>query len=439
MCVRCGARLARDNTSVCCAACGRAGRRIPQLPPAAWRSDEMRKALHGKDIGAVMRAWRHHEAHGPRPIPQTELADSLGITQGQLSRIENGRNRVRDLDKLAHYARVLGVPAELLWFELDDPAPSPAAPAERLQLPNGAVIATATPAPEPVLADSLLSTLGEYVLADRLAGSHSLLPIVTQQAKFIEHLERTGREGTRAELRIVHARFAEFLGWLHQDSGNLAAATEWTSRAASLAQKSRADRLLSYIRTRQSSLAADAGNAHAAIELARAALYAPVDLSHRQRAMALCQLAHGHARLGHADSCFRDLDQAARHVAHPEERADDPARHCTTEYIAMEAADCLVDLGRPEQAIDALEPRLSRWHPENRRDLGRSLALLALALARTGKPDRALDVAEHALAIVAETQSTRTEIQLYRLIRQLRTIGAPDHAAELRIALHNAL
>ncbi|WP_280270749.1 helix-turn-helix domain-containing protein [Nocardia wallacei] len=398
----------------------------------------MRNALYSKDIGAVLRAWRHHEAHGPRPIPQTALADALDVTQGQLSRIENGRNRVRDLDKLIHYARVLGVPAELLWFELDDTG-GPAAPtAERLRLPNGAVVTTTARAPEPVLAGSLLTTLDEYVRTDRLAGSYAVLPVVTQQARFVEHLEETSSASARAELRMVRARIAEFLSWLYQDSANLSAAAEWATRAVELARATRDGRLLSYVRLRQSSVASDAGDAPAALELTRTALRAPTDLTHRHRAMAQCQLARGHARLGDADSCRRALDRAARLAGHPAE-ATDLARHCTPDNVALEAADCLIEIRRPEQAIDVLEPRLPRWHPENRRDLGRGLTLLATALAATGEPDRAVEVAGHALVIAAETHSTRTEIQLYRLIRQLQSTGAHDHAAKLRITLHSAL
>ncbi|RDI58952.1 hypothetical protein [Nocardia pseudobrasiliensis] len=105
----------------------------------------------------------------------------------------------------------------------------------------------------------------------------------------------------------------------------------------------------------------------------------------------------------------------------------------------MEAASCLIELDRPEQAIATLEPQLPQWHPENRRDIGRGLALLAIALARSGQPDDAVRVAQHALAIVAETRSTRTEQQLYRIVRELHTGGAVTHAAQLRITMRHTI
>jgi transcriptional regulator with XRE-family HTH domain len=398
----------------------------------------MRHALRSKNIGDVIRNWRHHPAHGPQPVSQAELAGWLGITQGQLSRIENGRNRVRDLDKLNHYARVLDVPSELLWFEIDDPEPPPVPATNTLRLRSGTV-AAATHATEPVLAESLLTTLGEYIVTDNLAGSHILLPIVIGQVQFIQRLEQSSRGRARAKLRTVHARFAEFLGWLHQDAGDLRAAIEWTCRAASIAREAGCDRLQAYIRMRQSNLAADAGNPQATIDFAEAALQISASLTPRLCAMALRQLAHGHAQLGKADDCVRDLDRARDYAARPEGVGDNLADYCTPEYIAMEAADCLVNLGRPEQAIIVLEPRLPNWQPGNRRDLGRGLALLALALAGTQQPDQAFDVAGHALAIAAETHSNRTELQLYRVVRELDNGGAPDHAAQLRTALRNGL
>ncbi len=336
------------------------------------------------------------------------------------------------------YARVLGVPAELLWFEVEDEEP-PRPPATRtLRLSTGTVPATVS-TPGPMLADSLLTTLDEYVLTDNLAGPHSLLPIVTQQVQFIERLEETSRGRTRTRLRAARARFAEFLGWLHQDAGHLDAAVEWTAHAVGLARELRDDRLLAYIRMRQGNLAFDADNPQATIDLAEAALRTSADLTARQRATTLRQLAHGHARLGNGDACARALGQAWENAARPGNADDDLAGYCTPEYLAMEAAQCQIALGRPDQAINVLEPRLPRWHPENRRDLGRGLTLFAVALARTRQPDKALDVAGHALAVTAETRSTRTELQLYRVVRELHVNDAHDHAAELRIALHRML
>ncbi|MDG4808083.1 hypothetical protein O7634_15110 [Micromonospora sp. WMMD1120] len=52
-------------------------------------------------------------------LPQTVVAGWLGITQAQLSRVENGPPLVH-LDRLAHWATLLRIPAPCLWFRLPD-------------------------------------------------------------------------------------------------------------------------------------------------------------------------------------------------------------------------------------------------------------------------------------------------------------------------------
>ncbi len=63
----------------------------------------------GSQLGRLVRA--HREARG---LTQAEFAAHLAMSQPQLSRIENGTRRVRDVDELRRLARLLDVsPAEL--------------------------------------------------------------------------------------------------------------------------------------------------------------------------------------------------------------------------------------------------------------------------------------------------------------------------------------
>ncbi|MGH3600118.1 MAG: helix-turn-helix domain-containing protein, partial [Pseudonocardiaceae bacterium] len=75
----------------------------------------MRQALAGRHMGRVIRAYRCHPFHGRHPLAQETVGAWIGVTQGQLSRIENGPTIVH-LDRLVHWARVLGVPSSCLWF-----------------------------------------------------------------------------------------------------------------------------------------------------------------------------------------------------------------------------------------------------------------------------------------------------------------------------------
>ncbi|WP_327032722.1 XRE family transcriptional regulator [Micromonospora ureilytica] len=120
-CPRCGGRLARDNDSGRCTPCQAAERdRLsapPTVPASFWEHEPLRQALVDRHLGRVIRAYRCHPYHGRVALPQTVVAGWLGITQAQLSRVENGPALVH-LDRLAHWAQLIGIPASCLWFSL---------------------------------------------------------------------------------------------------------------------------------------------------------------------------------------------------------------------------------------------------------------------------------------------------------------------------------
>ncbi|MGW0182785.1 hypothetical protein [Nocardia sp. NPDC003345] len=398
----------------------------------------MRAALASRDMADVLRSYRHHPAHGSRPIPQAEMAQWLGITQGQLSRIENGRSRIHDLDKLTDYARLLAIPSTLLWFDIaEEPEDRPAA--EPVRLPSGQSVDTAALDPDPGLADSLLITLAHYVRADISIGPRALLPVAEAQVRMIEGLHRSGDAPARRKFRHIHARYAEFLGWLHQDMGNFRQATDWLNIAFTVARELGDCRLKSYIRMRQSNLAEDLGGARAVLELAEQAWRQTDSSMPRLRALALRQHARGHARLGRPEACARSIEMAAEYAEDAGDEDIDLAGYCTSEFIAVEAADCWMEIGRVDRAIESLETALTHWRSANRRDFGRGLALLACAQARTEQHDEALATARQALVIATETGSERIVHQIRRAANELTTAGADEHGTALRSALRTAM
>ncbi|MGH3718117.1 MAG: helix-turn-helix domain-containing protein [Pseudonocardiaceae bacterium] len=130
---RCGTHLAADNNERQCARCQRASRdkliAPPQVPSEFWQAEQLRDAFTAQHIGRVARAYRthphHHTVYGPSGISQTLLGHWLGLRQPQISRIETGLP-IRDLDTLVYWARVLRIPAELLWFDLPGQTRQPA-------------------------------------------------------------------------------------------------------------------------------------------------------------------------------------------------------------------------------------------------------------------------------------------------------------------------
>jgi transcriptional regulator with XRE-family HTH domain len=117
--------LAADNKQRQCARCQRVSRdkliAAPEVPAEFWGTEQFRAAFAAQHMGWVSRAYRthpyHHAVYGPGGISQTLLGQWLGLRQPQVSQIETG-SPIRHLDVLQHWARVLRIPAELLWFAM---------------------------------------------------------------------------------------------------------------------------------------------------------------------------------------------------------------------------------------------------------------------------------------------------------------------------------
>jgi tetratricopeptide (TPR) repeat protein len=432
-CMRCGSRLTRDSRASMCAPCrqlsGIGSDHAPEFGADFWYTDQMRDACTSRDMGAVVRAYRYHPAHGHKPLPQEIVSRWLDITQSQLSRIESGRNRVDTLDKLIHYACALKMPTDLLWFELPDERQNPRKRSgDVFALPDGPVVAATSGHTESALADSLLGTLDQYYSMDNLAGPKSLVSIAPQQLKFVEDLLSKARDKDRKQLLYVGARYAEFAGWVYQDTGALNSAMQMSSMALDFAQEMGDDTLTSYILMRRSNIATDAKRPELALKLVDAALSKATDLPPRYRAVALRQRAHAFAQLDQLDDCARTLELAFACAARSADSENDLAQYCTPEYIEMEAAHCWIELGRAEKAIGTLQHSLERWKPEYRRDLGLCLARLAVAHASSGQIENAIIVADRSLEIARDTKSFRIEDQLSRLPPILMGQGAEDKA-----------
>lgn len=135
---RCGTRLAKDNTQRQCARCQRQSRdkliTPPEVPAEFWDTEQFEESFAARHMGRVSRAYRMHPHHyavyGPNGISQTLLGQWLGLRQPQVSRFETGPP-LQLLDTLQHWARVLRIPPELLWFRLpeDTTPPTVAEPA----------------------------------------------------------------------------------------------------------------------------------------------------------------------------------------------------------------------------------------------------------------------------------------------------------------------
>lgn len=432
-CMRCGSRLTRDSRASMCAPCrhlsGIGSDHAPDLGADFWYTDRMRDAFASRDMGTVVRAYRYHPAHGHKALPQEVVSRWLGtVTQSQLSRIESGRNRVDTLDKLIHYARSLKMPTDLLWFELPEEKETLKRSGDVFALPDGPLVAATSSHTESALADSLLKTLDLYSGMDNLAGPQPLVNIAPQQLRFVEDLLSNARGKDRKQLLRVGARYAEFAGWIYQDTGALNSAMQMSSIALDFAQEAEDEALISYILMRRSNIATDAKRPELALKLANAALDKATDLPPRYRAVALRQRAHAYAQLDKSGECASTLELALKFAERSVDSENELAQYCTPEYVEMEAAHCWIELRQADKAIGTLQHSLEGWKPEFRRDLGLCLARLAVAHASSDQIENALVVADRALEIARETRSFRTADQLARIPGILIERGAGDEA-----------
>jgi hypothetical protein len=288
-----------------------------------------------------------------------------------------------------------------------------------------------TASPEAV--GQLRQILVVYARADNLVGPLHVIDPLLAHLRSLKRLLGVTRAEARVDLLAVAARYAEFAGWLFQDCGRMNAAQRCCDRALEWAHESGERLMVSYTLMRKSNLASAVGDGPRAVGLAQAALRGDGRLPARARALALRQLAHGHALIRDVRECERALDAAREELIDPaphEHDDDGLAGYCTLEYIDMEEAQCRLVLDQPDTAVRVISDALESWPFGYRRDQGLHLARLALAHASVGDLAQSAAAAFDALAVARATGSARTARELRRLITQWPTAPARAELAE---------
>ncbi len=411
-CRGCGARLARDNTATHCAACTRQLSAAAGAPPAVpgdfWDSDVMREALASRHIGRIIRAYRYHPHHGGRPLPQQQVGGWLGLTQAQLSRIENGP-AVTDLAKLTAWAGALAIPAARLWFTLRDDHQSPAGgraapragyPSHRSTTPparmsvdaeesthagggdpdvrrseflaaaGGALAGLVAPplvhgwpseppSGLPGLDEELMVQLRAQVEGfrwrDRQDGARRLLPATSRYAhRLAQYWQVTDeRHPLRPALGQLAADACHLVAYQAFDQGDRAQAVEWYRSSAELAARCGAQGMYVFAICGVAYMYARDGRG----DLAGSVLdqLAGLSLSAADRCYVSAYQAHAHASAGRRDAARRALDSAASHA---ERTLDEPPSLWLgipdSSWVQRQEAMVLAQLGDP-QALTALD------------------------------------------------------------------------------------
>lgn len=246
-----------------------------------------------------------------------------------------------------------------------------------------------------------------------------LLPGLIAQTHTLRELSAHSDGGTRQELLALGSRYAEYVGWLVQESGDDQAALWWTQRAVALAAASGDRDLGGYALVRRALITLYQDDAEQTVALSQRAQNGA--LPPRIRGLAAQREAQGHALAGDHDACLRALDRARGFLARQE---DSPgalvigSMHLP-DSVGMVTGWCLVDLGRPGEAAEELDRQLAVVSDDALRTRVRYGVRRALAYAADGQIDQACALTEPLLDGVAAVRSATVTIDLRRLARVL--------------------
>jgi tetratricopeptide (TPR) repeat protein/transcriptional regulator with XRE-family HTH domain len=417
------------------------GTGLRPLPSALWESWEIRQAAAHESPGTVIAIARR--AHG---LNQGRLGTMAGFSQSAISRLESGGNLAYDTRVLRIVQRLLGIPPHLLGL-CDDTVPVLHDDAARLfaQIAPGEVVIRGRAADGrrvPVAVDrhSLRTACSTSIFGglsadsfDAVHGNRSISPEVVRRLRVVRRLlnesdnwlgsadllaptremyevaDRMRHAATgdlRRELLTVAALYAEFCGWLHQETGDVREAVAWTERALEQAQAAEDWNLVAYAYLRMSQFAEIDGDGDRVIGLARAA-QRERDLSVQVRSLALMQEARGHAVARDRERCLKMFDETEAAMAGIDGTWSDEYRlgywlneQGATWRVATQRAECLLEMGDPRSAISIYESAREGLNRQCLWERGLHTAKLARAYAATGELDHAASLGHEALETV---------------------------------------
>lgn len=347
----------------------------------------------------------------------TQLGRMVSYSKSQLSKVERGiKEPSRELVRLCDAAlnadgeltglaneKAAGPPADDREADNRGTRPSqddqdwPGALSRRHLIEAGVVLTSAFRIGRDVapaqLDDSTLpaifrSIFDQYRRLGQAADSARLLPALAEQINVLQGLCRAARPQTRSKLLVLAARYAEYAGWLAQESGQEEATLWWTRRAGDLALAGGDRRFASYGLVREALVWMYRDDATWTVDLARQAQETAT--SRRVQGLAAQREAQGHALAGDYNACMRALDRAGTLLRQPPE---DPGPAIGTTNLAdpaeMVRGWCLYDLGRPRAAADVLDVQIRAVPDEALRTHVRYGARRALAYAAAGEIEHA--------------------------------------------------
>jgi transcriptional regulator with XRE-family HTH domain len=448
---------------------GRDGRHAPLLPAEFWEQPEVRSALLSRQFGRFLRVYR--TAQSPQ-VKQADLAIWLGVTQGQLSKLERAAASPSDLAKLGKWTRILGVPADLLWF---DPSPvaldasdaseisRPAKPIDidirRRDLLAAASLAAAATAGATLISNMPWQRLRDTVDNGRPIDTATVQLMEDRTAEFFE-IERTvpateildnlvkhrtvvsllidgaRTDDVRNRLAILLGETDALRGWLLFDLGQgNDAANAW--RSTLKAAKETGDGALAACALGYWSYLAESRNdVMPAVRLLRQAEeYVPGNSAPATRAWIAAREAEQLSKLGQEADALRSLERAFTAFDFARPRAE---RAWTTFFTANRLGGMTVStymtLGHPD-AMAVADSLLAALPPTSLKSRAVTLTDFATLAVKANEFDRAEALVSEALDVAARTESTLARQRLLALASALpaANAGSPHGRIQDRI------
>lgn len=270
--------------------------------------------------------------------------------------------------------------------------------------------------------------------SDNLFGPREVIPLAIRQVSAVQQAWRAARGSDRRDLLEPQVQFADLLGWLYQDCGELESARYWLDRALEWSHVAGDHNSAAFILARKSQLAGDMRDPAGAIAVAEAALKLAGRRS-RLGAVAATYASYGYALAGDRPACDRLCDQARSALDGAGGSGFPWAKFLDQSYIDVHHARSLAALGDHRAAAARFREAIDRLQPDYYRDRGVYLAREAGARAGAGELEHAASLGLQALAIGAATRSGRIFGELAGLEPALRRAAGTPAVARFTAAM----
>jgi hypothetical protein len=265
--------------------------------------------------------------------------------------------------------------------------------------------------------------LDGFQAAARTMAPSRLIDALTGQIAVVDGLRRSTRQEHRTAYTVLQSRYAEFLGWMSEEAGDLNAALYWTDRAAQWAHIANWWAMVAYTFVRRSMMAISfANDGWRAVENAESALSTP-NATPRIKGLAATEMALGYSLVGRQDDAARALDSAMLFLEQPAQDNEDllGQRSVTgDDLFTIYRATCDIYLGKGDSVIPVLEPRLAGLTAGSQRRHTITRAKIARAYANAGQPADACRFISETLEQTDTVDSLTARSQLHRTVPVLR-------------------